>query len=140
MSFSWIAEPSPRWDSAKARVIGSAPAGALDLGTPKEGELLSGDWWRVEQDGEVVGYGWMDVSFGYGEVLLAVGEAARGRGVGAFILDRLAHEAQARGLTRISNIVRSTHPERERVAAWLGRNGFTRSHDDEQLVRQVQGA
>lgn len=138
MGLMWVAEPAARWDEEKAHVLADAPPAALGLGSPAAGSLLPGEWWRVVRDGEVVGYGWMDVTFGHGEVLLAVTPSARGQGVGAYIVDRLLDEAHERGLARISNIVRPEHPRREEVTGWLVAHGFERSHDDEQLVRAVR--
>src|SRR5690348_2898282 len=113
MTLTWIRESSPRWDAGKVRIVGEAPAGVFDSRYRKlrEGELVHGDWWRVELDGRTVGYGWMDVCWGDAEILLAVDPAARKGGAGNFILQHLHDEARARGLNYLTNIVRSTHPQ-----------------------------
>jgi ribosomal protein S18 acetylase RimI-like enzyme len=132
----WIREHDARFCEDKARVIGGAPTGAFDarLLSAQPGALLPGAWWRVEREGRVVGYGWLDVSWGDAEILLAVDPAAQRHGVGTFILDHLEHEARAMGLRYLTNLVRPTHPDGDRVAAWLERRGF-RASEDGRLLR-----
>ena len=93
------------------------------------GDLAPGEWFRVEDGGTVVGYGWMDCTWGDAEILLAVDPAARGRGVGTFILDRLEEEAASRGLNYLYNSVRPGHPERESVTRWLTARRFAPAGD-----------
>ena len=138
MPLTWIHETPPTWDSTKASIISTAPAGIFAPGEFSEGDLIPGEWWRVEEDGEVLGYGWMDCTWGDAEMLLAVAPGARNRGVGTFILDRLEREAAARGLNYLYNVVRPTHPDREKITRWLGERGFETSHDDESLRRRVR--
>jgi GNAT superfamily N-acetyltransferase len=131
MSLSWIRETPAYWDEPKARIVGGAPAGVFDsrLAGCAEGDILPGDWWRVEEDGQVVGYGWLDINWGDAEILLATDSDRQRRGVGTFILDHLEAEAWTRGLNYIYNVVRPTHPEREAITAWLERRGFSASED-----------
>lgn len=133
----WIREPAPTWDAGKQRLVGDAPAGIFELAPLGPGQAVPGEWWRVEQDGRLLGYGWMDVVWGDGEILLAVAPEARGRGVGAFILERLEAEARARGLRTVYNSVRPSHPRREEVTSWLMGHGFAASDHGERLARQV---
>ena len=140
MSLTWIAEPRPCWDDGKAAVIEAAPAGALAVGPYEPGEALAGEWWRVEEGGETVGYGWMDITWGDGEMLLAVAPDRQGRGVGSFIVESLAREAAARGLNYLGNVVRSTHPDPERVTAWLTIRGFVHTGDGFLRRRVTAGA
>jgi N-acetylglutamate synthase-like GNAT family acetyltransferase len=135
MRLEWIRENPPVWDENKARIVGGAPEGIFDLGERKQGEILAGEWWRVEQEGRVLGYGWMDTVWGDAEILLAVSPEARGRGVGSFILEKLEKEARARGLNYLYNVVRGGHPDRDRVMAWLVARGFERRRDDRLLKR-----
>ena len=137
MPLSWIHEDTPRWDAPKAAIVGGAPAGIFDLGAPLHGDLAPGEWFRVEDGGEVAGYGWMDCTWGDAEILLAVHPAHRGRGVGVFILDQLEKEAAARGLNYLYNTVRATHPDRAAVSEWLESNGF-RPSGDGLLKRRVR--
>lgn len=128
----WIAENPAHWDSHKADIIGGAPAGAFDsrLVRAAVGELLPGEWWRVEDvAGEILGYGWMDVSWGDAEILLATHPAHQGEGVGSYVLDHLEHEARKRGLRYLTNMVRPSHPNAVVVGGWLGRRGFRPSED-----------
>jgi N-acetylglutamate synthase-like GNAT family acetyltransferase len=134
----WIAESPATWDADKARIVGAAPAGTFDsrYAQAKLGELVPGEWWRVELDGRTVGYGWLDVIWGDAEILLATDIELRKRGIGTFILGQLENEARARGLNYLYNVVRATHPEGDAVAAWLVRRGFTPSVDG-RLLRAV---
>jgi len=135
MALSWIHEDTPVWDADKAALVGGAPKGTFaDL--PSLGALAPGEWFRVEDAGRVVGYGWMDVTWGDAEVLLVVAPDAQGRGVGRFILDRLEREAAARGVNYMLNEVRASHPDKAAVTAWLERQGF-RGTGDGVLRRQV---
>ena len=129
MSLTWIRENPAFWDANKHVILGGAPKGAFDLDHLRAGDIASGDWWRVESDGRIVGYGWMDIVWGDGEVLLAVDPAAQGQGIGVAILENLANEARQRGLRRIYNTVRPTHPRKAEVTAWLEKCGFTADAD-----------
>ena len=137
MSFAWVHENPPHWDANKAEIVGGAPDGIFQLVGGSEGQLLPGEWWRVEDDGSVVGYGWMDCTWAAAEILLAVAANARTRGVGTFILDHLEREAASRGLNYMYNIVHPSHPDRKAVTRWLRERRFEKSHDDDQLVRRV---
>ena len=138
MPLTWTRESAPSWNADRQRVLGSAPEGALRLEGMKEAPVLSGSWWRVEEARQVVGYGWMDVSWGDGEILLAVAASAQGHGVGTFILDRLEEEASRQGLSYIFNTVRTTHPDREGISRWLQMRGFHPADDGQRLQRQVR--
>ena len=134
----WVAESPARWDENKRRIVGEAPAGVFDRRYRElaDGDVLGGEWWRVEEDGEVVGYGWMDVVWGDAEVLLATAPGKEGRGIGRFILRELEREAGARGLNYLYNVVRPTHPDAKKVTAWLVKHGFKASEDGS-LLRSV---
>ena len=138
MDFEWIHESAPRWDGEKDRIIGGAAPGIFALDNYRAGDVIPGEWWRVAERGETLGYGWMDATWGDAEILLAVAPGARGRGVGGFILDHLEQEAARRGLNYLYNVVPETHPERERVTAWLRGRGFAPAHDGESLRRRVR--
>ena len=70
---SWSKEESPRWDADKKRIVGSMPKGVFDVRYAElaEGDVVPGEWWRVEDDGAVVGFGWLDIVWGDAEILLA---------------------------------------------------------------------
>ena len=136
MALRWVRENPALWDESKARIVGGAPAGAFDLPARRSGEILPGDWWRVEDGSRVVGYGWMDLTWGDGEMLLVVAAEQRGQGVGTFVLEALEREAAAQGVNYLYNVVRETHPERDRVTAWLRARGFE-AHGEGQLRRRV---
>ena len=138
MSLRWVREGAARWDADKTRIVGQAPVGVFDSRYRgcRIGDLVPSEWWRVEEDGKVVGYGWLDVVWGDAEILLATDPAAAGHGVGTFIIDQLENEARSRGLRYLYNIVRPTHPRGAQVAAWLTKRGF-RATEDGRLVRGV---
>ena len=126
---NWVKDDDPRWDADRERVFATVPEGVFRTAARTPGERLESDWWRVERDGRVVGYGWLDDVWGDAEILLAVEEGARGTGAGAFALARLEEEAAARGLNYVLNVVRDTHPQREAVTAWFLAHGFSPSED-----------
>lgn len=139
MALAWIHENPAVWDTDKARIVGEAPTGIFDTrySTTREGQLVPGDWWRVEDpDGRTVGYGWLDVVWGDAEILLATAPGETGRGIGSFILTKLEDEARARGLNYLYNVVRPTHPDGDRVTAWLIERRFAPSADG-RLLRAV---
>jgi GNAT superfamily N-acetyltransferase len=140
MSLVWVHENPPTWDDDKARIIMGAEPGIFDdrYGHLTHGTLIPGEWWRVEDDGRVVGYGWLDSVFGNAEILLATASDARGQGVGTFVLDRLSEEAKARGLNYLYNVVRPTHPEPEELRSWLMARGFE-GRDDGRLLKRSTG-
>ena len=86
----WVHEDDPRWDDDRERVFATVPDGVFRAAGHAPGDRLESDWWRVERDGRVVGYGWLDDVWGDAEILLAVEEGARGSGAGRFALDRAA--------------------------------------------------
>lgn len=139
MSLEWIHENPAYWDDDKRAIVGEAEEGVFAPGSHRAGDVVPGEWWRVEDGGRTVGYGWMDVNWGDAEILLAVAKDARGRGVGTFILDRLEDEARARGLNYLYNAVRPEHPERERTTRWLEERRF-RPAEDGVLRRSVAHA
>lgn len=138
MQLTWTTENPARWDADKRRIVGDAPAGIFDsrFGSLAEDAPLPGAWWRVERDGEAVAFGWLDAVWGDAEITLAVDPNARTEGVGTFVLQHLEKEAKARGLNRLYNIVRPTHPDHDATTAWFTKRGFEAS-DDGSLMREV---
>lgn len=136
MELGWHHESPPNWDDTKQRIVGGAPHGALPTMVHAPGDLLPGEWWHVTEAGKVIGYGWMDCTWGDAEILVAVDPQYQGHGVGRFILDQLEREASSRGLNYIYNVVPPAHPAAETLTAWLQRNGFEPSGDDGQLLRR----
>lgn len=135
---TWSHQPDPRWDADKQRVIGSAPDGVFDLSFA-DGASLPGDWWKVStSDGSVVGFGWLDATWGGdAEILLAVDTAAQEKGVGSFVISRLEDEAAARGLNYVYNTVRNSHPERDDLHDWLAVRGYLGGTSDTTLRKRV---
>ncbi|HSG01620.1 MAG TPA: GNAT family N-acetyltransferase [Vicinamibacterales bacterium] len=137
MPLTWFRESPAHWNGDKERIIGGAPAGVFSLGLFKPGDVVPGDWWRVESNGQTVGYGWMDQSWGDAEVLLAVDPSSRDGGIGTFILDRLEDEAADRGINYLYNVVPEAHPDKAGLTRWLQRRGFQASHEGGLLKRAV---
>ena len=137
MSLQWIRERMAVWDAGKQRIIGEAPVGTFDRRYAElgEGQVVPGEWWRVEEDGDIVGYGWLDSVWGDAEILLATATGCEGRGVGSFIVDNLKREAKERNLNYVYNIVRPSHPNAEATAAWLAKRGFKAAEDGSMLAR-----
>ncbi|MAQ14729.1 MAG: hypothetical protein CMN30_08025 [Sandaracinus sp.] len=131
MERRWISESPAVWTAVKARIVGRAEPGTFDgrYAEATEGDLIPGEWWRVEEDGRTVGFGWLDVVWGDAEILLATDPAHRRQGVGGFILEHLAAEARERGLCYLYNVIRATHPDPEPVRAFLAKRGFAGSSD-----------
>lgn len=132
----WIRETPAKWDSDKQRVLGGLSPTLFGLGAPASGDALADEWWRVEEDGRVVGYGRLDDTWGDAEVLVLVDPQWRGTGLGAFILERLEHEAASRQLNYVYNVVPRGHPEPEAVTGWLAGRGFA-PNDVGELRKQV---
>jgi len=135
---TWTHEDNPTWDADKQRVIGSAPEGAFDLAYA-DGAALPGDWWAARTpDGAVVGYGWLDATWGGdAEILLAVETSSRQHGVGSFVIAQLEREAASRGLNYVYNTVRATHPQRDELHDWLAVRGYRGSTADTTLRKRV---
>lgn len=138
MALAWRREQGARWDADKQRIVGGSLAGLFAISDSQPGTVLPGDWWRVEDDGQVIGYGWMDYSWGDAEILLAVAPSRHSHGVGTFILDRLDEEAAARGLNYLYNVIPKGHPEPDRLKRWLLQRGFAGPKDGDLFKRTVQ--
>ncbi|MBX2797281.1 MAG: GNAT family N-acetyltransferase [Myxococcales bacterium] len=136
MDLTWTPEPSAAWDADKRHVVGAWTGVFPALQAAHDGAVLPGHWWRAELDGATVGYGWMDVTWGDAEVLLAVHPKAVGKGVGSFVLDKLVHEARKQGLRYMYNVVPTGHPSPSTLQAWLEKRGFGLSGDG-LLKRQI---
>jgi GNAT superfamily N-acetyltransferase len=137
MALTWSRESPALWNDDKQRIVGGAPAGVFSLGPMKPGDVVPGDWFRVDADGRVAGYGWMDQSWGDAEVLLAVDPAVQNAGIGTFILDRLEDEAAGRGVNYLYNVVPDAHPDPAGLTRWLQRRSFVASHQGGLLKRAV---
>jgi len=124
MALTWVREDTPVWDAAKQSIVLGAPAGALEIPKVALGDLAPGEWFRVEDNGTTVGYGWMDCTWGDAEITLAVDQTRLREGIGEFIVSRLEREAASRGVNYLYNAVRPTHPDKARVTRWLLSLGF----------------
>jgi len=141
MALEWTLEQPALWDADKALIVGAEDPGVFDrrFKQCRLGDLVPGTWWRVTDHGKTIGYGWLDAVWGDAEVSLATAGDVRGRGVGSFIMQNLEREARRRDLLYIYNSVRPTHPDRERVTAWLKKRGFQGSEDGSLLRALARG-
>jgi len=135
-------ENPPIWDADKRRIILGAAEGIFGetYGHLSEGAIVPGEWWRVESGGKTVGYGWLDAVFGNAEILLATDPAARGQGIGSFIVEHLDTEARARGLNYLYNVIQATHPSPDELKRWLEARGFSGKTDGRLLKRATTPA
>ena len=138
MGLLWIREIPAHMDELKQSVLRAAGEGVFSVARLPRMALLPGDWWRVTDGKKILGYGWMDTSWGDAEILLAVDPAAQRTGVGKFILDRLDTEARERGLNRLYNVIPARHPEPEKLKAWLMKHGFAQAGEGSLLQRAVR--
>jgi GNAT superfamily N-acetyltransferase len=138
MSLRWIHESPAVWTADKARIVGRADEGIFDprYAETSEGEMAGAQWWRVEKDGRTVAFGWLDVTWGDAEILLATEPESRGEGIGTFVLENLAREAREQGLNYMYNVVRESHPNGDGVRSWLEKRGF-QADEDGRLLRRV---
>ena len=138
MELSWIRDEGLVWDEEKQRVIGGQPAGVFDFSYTL-GAGLAGDWWSaVSSDENVVGYGWLDSTWGGdAEVLLAVAPEAQSDGVGSFILNHLEDEACRRGLNYVYNTLPDAHPNRSELFDWLVVRGYAGSESGGPVRKRV---
>jgi GNAT superfamily N-acetyltransferase len=125
MTLHWIREDAPRWDADKQTMLHPGELAAVGLEPPAPGAPVADEWWRVtDDDGNVVGYGWLDCEWGDAQVTFWVAPDHRGAGAGGFILDRLEAEAAQRGLNYIYNVIPASHPDPAWMRRWLIRHGF----------------
>jgi len=137
MALHWTKEDNPHWDSDKQRLFGSHELASVGVEPPAPGSVIGDEWWRVtDDDGTVVGYGWLDSEWGDAQITFLVDPARRGAGIGNFIVDRLEDEAAERGLNYIYNVVPDTHPDAAWMTQWLTLRGFSPGTGD--LRRHVR--
>ena len=138
--WEWVRESPASWDEQKAAVLDGLEPALFGLGTPAPGDALGDEWWRVQDgDGQVLGYGRLDDTWGDAEVLVLVSPRHRRSGVGRFAMSRLEHEAGRRRLNYIYNVIPQRHPAPEPVAEWLAAQGFV-PNDVGELRKQIPAA
>jgi GNAT superfamily N-acetyltransferase len=139
MALHWVREDTPRWDAEKQKLFGPEELAAVGYEPPSPGSVIADEWWRVTDDeGAVVGYGWLDSAWGDAEITFVVDRARRRAGIGAFIVDRLEAEAAERGLNYIYNVIPPSHPDPSGMTRWLTARGFAAGPGD--LRRRVPAA
>lgn len=137
MTWTWSKEDRPTWDADKQRIFRPAELAAVGLTAPDTGDPLADEWWRAsDEDGTVVGYGWLDNEWGDAQITFVVDRDRRGEGIGAFVVAALEAEAAAQGVNYIYNVVPDSHPDPEWMTGWLTGHGFTPGTGD--LRRRVR--
>lgn len=132
---NWRPEPQPvPYDDVKKAFFSSLQPGVVRVNPA--GSYLPGTWWKLEESGATLGYGWMDVTWGDAQILLAVAPDARRGGHGKTILQKLEHEAHEAGLAYMFNTIPSDHPDPDGVRAFLTENGFEASGLDSNMLRK----
>jgi len=139
VTLHWVKEDTPRWDAEKQRLFGPEELAAVGYEPPSPGSVMANEWWRVTDDeGAVVGYGWLDSAWGDAEITFVVDRARRRAGIGGFIVGRLEAEAAERGLNYIYNVIPDGHPDPPGMTRWLTARGFAAGPGD--LRRRVPAA
>jgi GNAT superfamily N-acetyltransferase len=139
VGLTWTKENPPRWDADKQRMFGPDELAAVGMTAPAAGEILADEWWHVtDDDGTIVGYGWLDNEWGDAQITFLVDPARRGAGLGDFIVAQLEAEAGRQGLNYIYNVVPDSHPDGEWMTNWLTSRGFAPGTGD--LRRRVPAA
>lgn len=139
MELSWVREHNPRWDADKQALFRELPAGLFpELRALPADAAAPGDWWKVVRGGRTVGFGWMDITWGDAEMLVAVDPREQRHGVGTFAIDRLDEEAAQRGVRYLYNVVPAEHPTPAVLQGWLERRGFAAAGEGGLLRRQVR--
>lgn len=135
----WRPEPQPvPYDDDKKAFFSALQDGVVRLNPA--GNYLPGTWWRLTAGDTTLGYGWMDVTWGDAQIMLAVSPEARRGGHGKTILDHLEHEAHEAGLAYMFNTIPGDHPDPEGVRVFLTGNGFEPSGlDSDMLRKRVRG-
>ncbi|GAB3309035.1 GNAT family N-acetyltransferase [Epidermidibacterium keratini] len=136
---SWRRESAPSWSGDLKRIVGGQPAGVFDVDGYVDDQPMIGEWWSASaDDGAVLGYGWLDATWGGdAEVSLAVDPAAQTRGVGSFIMSSLEREAAGRGFNYVYNSIRPSHPSGSDLYDWLAVRGYTGSESGGLLRKRV---
>ena len=119
-------EDKPLWDDTKRRFIVEESPGAFRILSPCLGAQLSGHWWRVELDGDTVGYAWLSIEEeGVAELSVAIGKHFRSQRVGRTVLGELEREAAQLGFKRVIGVVQSENPQQEKILSWLFDEGYS---------------
>lgn len=97
---------------------------------------LGRDSWRFEEDGEMRAAGWL---FPYGEKAAFAGvvaQGAKGRGLGAALIDRAEMAAHARGLKRMHTWI---PPEDDAAIALMHRRGYEEARRFYDMAVELSG-
>ena len=139
MGLAWTKESPARWDEDKQRMFGPDELASVGMTAPEAGGILADEWWHVtDEDGTIVGYGWLDIEWGDARITFLVDPARRGAGLGDFIVGQLEAEARRQGLNYVYNVVPDSHPDPAWMTNWLASRGFTPGTGA--LRRRVQAA
>ncbi|MBM7805256.1 hypothetical protein JOD57_001093 [Geodermatophilus bullaregiensis] len=118
-TLGWAEDPDPRWDAHREALFATVPDELFPAGLRVPGRRLPGAWWDVTDGGAVVASCWLHEVAGRAVALLAVASAGAATGAAGFGTVRLGEAARERGLDRVSDVRRRTHPGRTAVTVWL---------------------
>ncbi|WP_158231574.1 GNAT family N-acetyltransferase [Sporosarcina sp. P18a] len=114
------------WDTEKENIFAEIAEGTfedlsnLELGTP-----LYQEWWKlIDENGRILGYGWVSYRNDDFEISLVVDTKHQGVGLGSFIMDKLEAIAVEKGFNEIVAIVKNTNPNSEVMIKWLFKKGY----------------
>jgi ribosomal protein S18 acetylase RimI-like enzyme len=119
----WIQEQPALWDETKQNILG-ANKGAFDIEHTQVGGELDGVWFKLIDNNEIIGYGWIDLAYGNPEISIAVDSHKRFSGYGNTILRNLEEKALALGFSEVECIVRRKNADAINAIKWFHRNGF----------------
>ena len=109
----------------------------FDISRYQPGDLLPGDWWRVESDREIAGYGWLDYNWGrWGNPPGQWRRRISGTALAGSSSICSRRKAQARGVYYIHNVVPAAHPDKAGLYRWLAAHGFA-DNGEGRLMRAV---
>lgn len=139
MSYTWNSLSTPAWNEELESIVRGVPQGAFPVESWRTAQVLPGSWWIVrDAAGQAVACATMDTVWGDGEVMVLVDGAQARSGAGAFAMDQLRTEAQARGLSYLRGQVPAVHPETSGVIRWLTACGFSNGSSDGEYYCRVR--
>lgn len=120
-----IKEENSMWDSEKKAIFENIETGTFDLNEFKLGNRLGNEWWRiVNEDDDVLGFGWINYEDQDFEVSIAINSHSRGEGLGSFVLDKFEQIAKEKKYEQIVAIVKKTNPNSSMMIEWLYKKNY----------------
>jgi GNAT superfamily N-acetyltransferase len=112
------------WDESKKNIIGSNP-NAFNLGNVENDAKLQDDWWAlINDEGEVLGYGWIKYENNEAELSVSVHSKFQNKGFGSRILINLEQEAIKQGSNKLIAVIQESNSIGKDVITWLYNNKY----------------